>query len=173
MAAVKFKSYFTLELGDINGDVAIMRIPSVISDDTASIANQVTIIDALVTALGAPGTITNGKVIRSSFSFVRNEAQLAGGTPALDAEFPSVADKARLQFTNAQGSRLVVAVPAPIEAIFHAPPADDTVDPASAVSALIAVVEANAHDIGSNVLNLYQGGVRQKSRARRRKQHRL
>lgn len=173
MAAVKYKVYNVIEVGDINGDVAVMRFPTIITDDTTTIAGQVVHLTALSTALGAPGVITNGKVIRRGLSIIVDEAQLAGGTPALDAEFPSVADKALLSFGNAQGSRLQVAVPAPIEAIFHAPPADDTVDPASAVSALIAAVEAQAADVGGNLLNLYESGVRRKSRARRRKQHRL
>lgn len=173
MAAVNYKGYFTIEVGDINGDVSVMRFPFIAQDDATSIATVTASLTSLSTALGAPGVITNGKVIKRGWSLIIDEAQLAGGTPALDAEFPSVADKARLAFGNAKGSRLSVSVPAPVEGIFHAPPADDTVDPASAVSALITAVETNAKDVSGSLLNLYEGGVRQKSKARRRKQHRL
>lgn len=173
MAAVKYRTYLNIEVGDINGDVAVMRLPTFTNDDTVTVAALVATLSAISGALGAPGVITNGKVIRRGVSLIVDEAQLAGGTPALDAEFPSVADKARLGFTNAEGSRLQVAIPAPIEAIFHSPPADDTVDPASAVAALITAIEAQCRDVGFNLYNLYTGGVRQKSRARRRKQHRL
>jgi hypothetical protein len=173
VAAVSYKGYYSLEIGDANGDVAVMRIPTQVVDDTTTVGAYAANLAAIGTALGAPGTITNGKVIRQSFSFTKMEAQLAGGSPPLDAEFPSVADKASLTFTNSNGSKITVSVPAPIEALFHAPPADDTVDPASAIAALITSIESSASDVGNHALNLYQGGVRRKSRARRRKQHRL
>lgn len=167
-----YKAFYVLEVGDINGDVAVMRVPTTLTD-TNTIAVMATNVAALVTALGAPGTITNGKVIRSGVSLLFNEAQLAGGTPALDAEFPSVADKARLAFSNSNGARAVSAIPAPIEGIFHAPPADATVDPASAVSAWITAFETYARDLTETTINLYQSGVRSKARARRRAQHRI
>ena len=173
MAAVHYKVYYNIEVGDANGDIAVMRIPSVVLNDADPVSAYVTTATTISAALGAPGVITNGKVIRRGFSVLIDEAQLAGGVAAIDAEFPSAADKATLSFANASGSRLQVSIPAPVEGIFHAVPADDTVDPGSAVAAFITAIEAQANDIGGHPLNLYAGGVRRKSRARRRKQHRL
>lgn len=162
-----------IEVGDINGDVALMRFGAGHQSDASTLANWNTNVGALVTALGAPGVITNGKVIRTGLSVLFSRAQLAGGVAAIDAEFPSVADKARLGFANSGGAKAIVSIPAPIEAIFHAPPSDDSVDPASAVAAFITACEGQLADLSGVLLNLYTGGVRQKSRARRRKQHRL
>src|SRR5690349_21461752 len=168
-----YKAYHSLEVGDANGDIAVMRFPAFVAD-AALVSDLATSNGNYGTAIGAPGHLTNGKVIRRSVTLIFDEAQLSAGSPPIDAEFPSVADKARLSFANAKGTHLQVSLPAPIEAVFHAPPADDTVDPANAAMAtFIAAVEANAFDVGGNALNLYGGGVRQKSRARRRKQHRL
>jgi hypothetical protein len=163
--------HYNFEYIDKNGDVAVMRIPTHLVD-TTTIAALVTALDAGATAIGAPGTMSNATPLRRSISIFET-GEDPSATPAVDAIFPSVADKARLQFlAPLSGSKLVVALPAPIEAIFAAPPADDTVASASAVAALITWVEGNAKDVGGNAFSVYTSGVRQKSRARRRKTHR-
>jgi len=168
----RYQMHHILELQDISGDRAIMKIPNLSVGDTATLATLATTTAAIVTALGAPGTITNAKVVSTGISVQFTEVDPLAAPVPLDAEFPSVADKALLTFTSATGSRTRNAIPAPIEGIFHAPPADDTVDPASAIAAWLTEFETVSGDAGNVVYGIYTGGVRQKARARRRRTHR-
>jgi hypothetical protein len=163
--------FYTYELEDVNGDMAQMRVKNFV-DDTATVASLVANSDAFGTFLSPPGTVTNAKVVRTGVTILRELAQTTPGAPnpPLDAWFPSVADKAVLTFANSNGYRARLAIPAPVEAVFHAPPADLNVDPANAaIAALITGFEALAHDATHTALNLYTGGTYQGSRSRRRR----
>lgn len=166
-----YEVHYNLEYIDKNGDTAVVRMPLRLAD-TTTVAVLISGLDAFDSAMGAPGTITNATRLRKSLSIFSAESD-PSVTPALDAEFPSVADKAKLQFVSGlSGAKYQLAIPAPIEGIFAAPPADDTVNSGSAVSAAIAFVQAHATDVGGNLFGVYTTGSRTKSRARRRKTHR-
>jgi hypothetical protein len=168
----RYAVHYVLELQDINGDRAVMRFPSLSVADTVTIATLVTNVASFSSALGVPGVVTNAKVVGESVTILAQDFDPRSAPLPIDAEFPSVADKARLQFSTPTGNRMSSSIPAPIEGIFHAPPSDDTVDPASAVSGLITTIAAATGDAGNTGYTIYLGGVRQKQRARRRKTHR-
>jgi len=156
---------------DINGDTAQVVLNTV-TDDAALISDLTAEVGNFATALAAT---TNGKIIRQRLSFLVDEAQLiVGTTPPNEAEYSKVETGARINFSNAEGSRGAITVPAPILANFSAAGNANTVNPTStAMAALIAFVKANMADKGGNLLNLYQGGVRVSHHARRRPNRRV
>jgi hypothetical protein len=167
-----YEVHYQFQILDANGDTAIMTVPSGNDADTLTIAQLATRSAAFVTALGAPGVVTNGKVVRTGVSILLTSPDPRAAPLPIDAEFPSVADKALLAWGTTQGGKAQLGIPAPVEVIFHAPPADDTVDPSNAAMAtLIAGYIALGADVGGNVFS-YRSGVRRKSRARRRRTHR-
>lgn len=164
-----FTGEVTLGLTDANGDRATMSFDSGIYPDTTTLATAATFVSSLLTALGAPGTITNAKVTSARFGFLYEKANPSG---AVDAEYGSVTDGARLNFLNSAGGRGSTVIPAPISGIFAAAPMESTVDPASAVAAFITWYEAHVAGNGQ-LLNVYNGGVKVGRHARRRAQHRV
>ncbi len=102
-------------------------------------------------------------------SFLYEKASPSG---AVNAEYSTIEDGARLSFLNSQAGRGQMTIPAPVAAIFAAPPNESTVDPTTAVSALITWYEANVSDQDA-LLNVYNGGVKVGRHARRRAQHRV
>lgn len=164
-----YQTQIGLTLTDANGDTAQMRFPLGEVDDTTTMTTLAGQVTALLTALGAPGTITNAKVTSATVSFLYEKA---GPTGAVDAEYSRVSNGARLNFLNSGGGRGTTTIPAPIAAIFGAAPNEDVVDPTSAVSAFIAWYIAHVDGNGS-VLNIYNGGVAVGKHARRRAQHKI
>jgi len=166
-----YDTFITVTLTDANGDTARMRVSNGITADTATLASLAGAsgVSGFLTALGAPGTITNAKVTSVVVSFLYEKAGPAG---AVDAEFASVTDGARMNFLNSLGGRGIVTVPAPIAAVFGATPNEDTVDPAGPIAALITWLEAHNYD-GANLLNVYNGGMKVGRNARRRAQHKV
>lgn len=154
---------------DVNGDRAQMRIPHLLAD-TTTLAGLSTLVNLYRTAIGAPGTTTNAAEVSWTASvLIQQSTSLA----PVDAEFPSVVDKARSVFQSGNGERTAISLPAPIETCFHIPPADSTVNPAGAESAFFAVVVANAKSKSGSLYALNIGGIRKGARPRRRAQHRL
>jgi hypothetical protein len=130
--------------------------------DTTTVAQLVTSNAALNTAYDP---LTNAKVTKRTITILVDEAQGVG----VDEAYPDIEQKAVLTFGNNQGSHAAVNVPAPVAAIFQAPPMADLVDPTnSAVAAFIAAFEAEARDNGSHSMNLYLGGSLQSRRRARR-----
>lgn len=130
--------------------------------DTTTVAQLATSNAALGTAFDP---LTNAKVTRRSVAILLDEAQGVG----TDAAYPDIEQKAVLTFGNNQGSHASVHVPAPVAAIFQAPPMADLVDPTNeAVAAFITEFEAQARDNGSHAMNLYLGGSLQSRRRARR-----
>jgi hypothetical protein len=164
MAAYLVVFHFTLR--DIDGISSTVSVADHGVDDATTMAQLATDSDTIGTPLQAA---SNAKVVQRSVTFLRDAAQGVG----TDAEFPLVSQKAVFHFSNAQGSRASLSVPAPKEAMFKAPPADDIIDPAQALSAaLITAVESVATDEGLNSLNLFQGGaLSSHARSRRRSIH--
>ena len=160
---------YHLTLTDANGNTAQMVVPAGDLTDTATVANLVTNITGLLTALGAPGTITNAKVTSARISILEEKASPSG---AVDAEFSGVEDGAQLNFQNSQGARGILRIPAPIPTVFAAAPNENVVDPGGPVSALITWYVAHAGS-GINLINVYNGGVKVGRHARRRAQHKV
>jgi|SRR5579862_800729 len=156
-------------LTDANGQRANMSFDTGLNPDTTTLATLATQANGFLTALGAPGTITNAKVTSLRVSFLLEKASPSG---AVDAEYSLVTDGARLSFLNSQAGRGSTTIPAPISGIFAATPNEDTVDPSSAVSTFIAWYEANVA-ANNALLNVYNGGVKVGRHARRRAQHRV
>jgi hypothetical protein len=162
---------YTYTFRDKNGDEATMSVRA-FSAEADTITDLVTSSDALNTIIGNAGTLSNAKVVRRGVSVLVDVAQTdpTAPNPPLDAEFPSVTDKAHLSLANAGGSKASVSIPAPIEAVFQAPPSDGVVNPSNAaMAAFIAGVTALARDAAGNPLNLYEGGTRVGSRQRLRR----
>src|SRR5215469_7423389 len=112
-----YKTRYFIQVTDINGDVAEVSVPS-FNGDTATLAQFATNMASLEPLVAA---VTNGKITKQGFSVLLNEAQyLVGTTPPNNAEYSSVTDGARLQFSNALGERTAVTIPAPLEAVFGA-----------------------------------------------------
>lgn len=154
---------YDIQITDVNGDSASMRIRS-LYPDTTTIAGLATTAAANVTAVAA---CTNGKVTSSGVTILFNRAQISAGTapPPASAVYPSVTDGARLTFNNSNGLARVVVVPAPLLSDFIT--GSNTVNPGDTnIGALITQIEALADIDGST--NLYQGGVKVGRHARRR-----
>lgn len=164
MARVKLSYVYVVR--DVDGQNANIRLNFDSNNDTGTLASVKTISDAFNPLLAA---VTNGKIVQRSAVLLIDEAQGVG----TDAEFPLVSQKAVLHFSNAQGSRATLSIPAPKEAIFKAPPSDDIVDPAQAdVAALITLFQTDSSDVGNFALNLFQGGaLSSRHRSRRRSIH--
>ena len=160
-----YKGSYTVEIVDINGDHAVMRIPT-LQIDTRTLAQLATTSGALGTAIVA---LTNGKVVKTGFSFDIVTAQyLVGATPPFNAEYSSVTDGARMQFSNALRERMSATVPAPLEHVFGAN--SNIVDSTQAdVAAFIALIAADATGASGTAFNLYEGGVKTGKGARRRR----
>jgi hypothetical protein len=161
--------YVTLTLTDANGDTAHMRVNLGTTPDTGTLAALANDTGLLLTALGAPGTITNAKVTSATVSFLYEKA---GPSGAVDAEYSGVSDGARLNFLNSQGGRGQVTIPAPVTAVFATAPNENVVDSGGPVAALITFLEAHYFD-GSNPLNVYNGGRKVGRHAPRRAQHKV
>lgn len=160
-----FNAKYTVEIVDVNGDHSITTMP-VLHADTTTVAQMQT------DSAGFGGAViacSNGKVIKRSVTLLFDEAQLiVGTTPPTDAEYSSVTDGARLQFSNAEGQRYSLTVPAPLETDFGA--ASNVVDSTDTnVAALIAFIVAHATSPANFLFNLYKGGVKVGKGARRRR----
>lgn len=163
MPLAKFRIYQSVTLRDVDGQSATTGYHTELSAADATATNMEAGSDSFNTVLAAT---TNAKVVQRSAHIRFDEAQGVG----TDGEFPLVSQKALLHFSNAQGSRSSLSIPAPLEAIFRSPPSDDIVDPANAaVAAVIAFIVANASDVGSNLYNLFQGGALASHRRSRRR----
>lgn len=159
----------TLTLTDANGDTAQLKFPVGDTTDTITLAAMVADVNALITALGAPGTITNAKVTSAKITALVLKANPTG---ALNAQFSQVTDGARLNFLNSAGGRGVLVVPAPIPTVFAGPPNEDVVDSGGPIAALITYYTGHASHEGG-LLNVYNGGVKVGRHARRRAQHKV
>lgn len=156
-----YETIATFTLTDANGQEAQMRVRTY-TDDTATVADVVTAVNGLGAAIGNPGVLSNAKVTKVSAGIEILRAQTTPGAPnpPIDAWFASVSDKAVLEFGNSNGVTALSSIPAPIEGLFHAPPADLNVNPANAaVAAYIAAYEAYARDASLTFMNLYLGGT--------------
>lgn len=158
-----YNAYYVVQITDVNGDSALVRLESLVSDTTtiAAIATQCA---AAATALAAA---SNGKVTSQSFDIGFVKAQISAGTapPPTNATYPSVTDGAKLSFINSAGGRRSVTVPAPLLTDFKT--GSNTVNPADTnMAALIAYIEGLAAIDGST--NLYDGGVKVAHHARKR-----
>jgi hypothetical protein len=160
-----YKGAYTFEIVDINGDVATMRIPS-LQVDTRTIAQNATASAALGAAIVA---LTNGKVIKTGVSFDFVTAQyLVGSTPPTNAEYSSVTDGARLQFSNSLRERMSTTIPAPLEHVFGTN--TNIVDSTQAdVATFIGLIAADAVGASGTTFNLYEGGVKTGRGARKRR----
>lgn len=157
-----------LTLTDVNGDTATMVIPQGVLTDTNTVAQLVTDTNAAITALGAPGTITNAKVTSASIYILVEKANPSG---AVDAQYSRVRDKAILNFLNSSGEKGVLSIPAPVAAVFGTAPLEDVVDASGPVSTLITYYTANAAH--SHLLNVYNGGRKGGGKSSRRAQHKV
>lgn len=161
----------TLHIGliDANGNKSKMSVDFGQVPEATTITAVNTIVAAGITALGAPGTITNCKVTDVSWTVLVTRASADG---AVDAEYSTVNDGARLTFDASDGGQASSTIPAPVAAIFGATPNENTVDPTSAVSTWIAFMEG--HEESQSVLtNVYRSGVKTGRHAPRRAQHRV
>lgn len=162
----RYNGHWFIQITDINGDVATVRIPWNAPDTTtlATLATDMATLEAAVAAL------TNGKVTRQGVNALFNEAQyLVGTAPPTNAEYSSVTDGAKLQFATGDGQRTSVTIPAVIEAAFGSD--SNVVDSTqAAVATFITAFEANAvPPSGSGTYNLYKGGIKVGKRARKRR----
>ena len=159
-----YNGRYYIQITDINGDVAEVSFPTR-EPDTTTLAAMQTGLAALATDLAA---VTNGKVTRTSFRFLTNEAQyLVGTAPPNNAEYSSVTDGAKLNFADGSGERMSITIPAPLEAIFGA--SSNVVDSTEAdIAALIAQVAASCISPNGVTYNLYKGGVKTGKHSRRR-----
>ena len=164
-----YDTFIVLDLTDANGNRASMRVSLGSVADTVTLAVFAANITAALTALGAPGTITNAKVTSAVGSFVYEKASPSG---ALDAQYSGVEDGARISMVNSLGGKISSTIPAPVPAVFGAAPNEDTVDSAGPAAAWIAYLAGHAVSNGS-VTNVYNGGVKVGRHARRRAQHRV
>jgi hypothetical protein len=164
-----YRGFWSYEYVDVNGDTAMMRLPFNLVD-TKTIANIVTS-SAALGALIDP--LTNAKNIKVSASIDILTAQLlVGTTPPNNAEYSSVVDGARLQFSNSVRERMSSTIPAPLESIFGA--SSNIVDMTNTdVAAFIAGVAAQCAGGSLNSFNLYEGGVKVGRGARRRRNPRV
>jgi hypothetical protein len=158
-----YEVFYDIQVTDVNGDSATMRLRS-LYPDTTDIAGLAT---TASTTVGLVAACTNGKVTGSAIYILFNRAQISAGTapPPTNATYPSVTDGARLSFNNSNGLGRSVTIPAPLLSDFIS--GSNTVNPADAnVAALITQVELLADLDGST--NLYQGGVKVGRHSRRR-----
>jgi hypothetical protein len=156
---------YNMTFRDVDGQSTTLRVHNDHVADTQTYAATATTLASLSAAVAAT---TNAKLVQTSFTVLVTEASGVG----TDAEFPLVSQKAVLHFSNAQGSRASLGIPAPKEAGFKAPPSDDIVDPAETnMAALIAAFIADAADAANNAY-LFQGGaLSSRHRSRRRSIH--
>jgi hypothetical protein len=145
-----------------------MSMEEVLNDGTTLSAIQ-TISTGFLTALGAPGAVTNAKVTSTGVHVLFEKASPVG---AVDAEFSSVTDGARIALLNTAGGHGSFTIPAPVVGVFGAAPNEDVVDITGAAAPVIAYFEANAQASGSP-LNVFNGGVKVGRHARRRAQHKV
>lgn len=161
-----YRITYHLTLGDIDGNIAETSF-SATSADSTTVAALATKVGTFATDVQ---TCSNAKVLVQRVSILINEAQiLPGSTPPTDAVYPTVTDGARLNFSNSDGAKASLTVPAPTETTFLPAPQRNYVDPAGDASALIALIKSSATDPAVNYLNLYQGGVKVGKGARRRR----
>lgn len=158
-------AHHVFEYVDVNGDTAVVRVPQQMPD-SRTLAIAATANAAIGSAITA---CTNAKNIKRSFTVLLDEAQLiVGTTPPTNAEYSSVTDGAKLQFSNNLGDRYSLTVPAPLESDFGA--SSNVVDSTNAnVAALITTITADATTSSGAALNLYKGGIKVGKRARRRR----
>jgi len=160
-----YKGYYTFEYVDINGDTATTRIPT-LQVDTRTLAQLVTTSNTLGAGINL---LTNAKAIKTGFAFEVVTAQyIVGSSPPNNAEYSTVTDGARLQFSNSLRERFAMTVPAPLEHVFGA--LSNIVDSTQTdVAALIALIAADAVGASGTAFNLYEGGVKTGRGARRRR----
>lgn len=151
-----YKIRQTFQIVDVNGDIASLEVPSV-QPDTRTLAQAQSTNALLAAALTA---CSNGKVTRRGYSVMFDEAQYIVGTaPPTNAEYSSVTDGARLQFSNNLAERYALTVPAPLESVFGA--STNIVDSTNAnVAALIALIQTAASGASATLFNLYKGGTK-------------
>jgi len=156
--------HYILQVTDINGDVATVKVPS-FHPDTTTLAAVATLLGTFATDIQA---LTQGKITRQSFGMLVNEAQfLVGTTPPFNLEYSSVTDGAHLSYASGQGERMALTVPAPLESIFGAN--SNVVDSTNAnVATLSADIAAHAASPANHNYNLYKGGVKVGKHSRRR-----
>jgi hypothetical protein len=161
----------TLGLTDANGDRAQMRVNLGTVGDTLTLAVAVANVTAALAALGAPGVITNAKVTSAGLFVLVEKANPTG---ALDAQFSSVQDAAKISLLNSLAGKGSSSIPAPVPGVFGASPNQETVDPGGAAAPWIAYLVSHAATPGSaSLLNVYNGGVKVGKHATRRAQHRV
>jgi hypothetical protein len=160
-----YPARYTIEVVDVNGDVAITTMPT-LHGDANTVAQMATESGLFNTALAAT---TNSKVIKRSVTILFDEAQLVvGSSPPNNAEYSSVTDGARLQFSNNLGERYSMTVPAPLESDFGT--SSNVVNSADTnVAALISFIISHATNQAGTLFNLYKGGIKVGRRARRRR----
>jgi hypothetical protein len=147
-----YKAVHSITVTDADGHASTCSFSVGALGDTTTVAQLATSNAAINTVL-AP--LTNGKVTRRSVSILLDEAQGVG----TDAAYPDIEQKAVLTFANAKGSKALFHIPAPVAAIFQAPPVADIVDLTNAdVAAFLAAYEGQARDAGANPYNLCLGG---------------
>ena len=159
-----------LTLTDANGDTARMSVPLGQLADTNTLANLATTATGAITALGAPGVITNAKVTSLSFNVLFEKANPTG---ALDAQFSSVSDGARLNFNNSVGQTGVSTIPAPVPGVFGTAPNEDVVLVGGAAAAWIAFYVAHASRDSTHNIDVYNGGMKVGRSPNKRAQHKV
>lgn len=150
-----FTVHYEYTFTDADGHKGTVRMPSGNVVDTVTIATLNTRSTTLGTDLQA---LSNAKVTGRSVHVLLDKAQGVG----TDAPFADIEDKASLQFANAFGSKGVFAIPAPLDAIFLAPPTDDVVNRSNALvqTLLTDMIAVGISDVGGHNLNLLISGVR-------------
>lgn len=164
-----YDAWLTLELTDANGDTAKMKVPFGEVPDTVTIATLAGQVVTALTALGAPGVITNAKVTSAVVSFLQEKANVTG---ALDAQYSSVTDGARLSFISTAGDKSQTTIPAPVPGVFGATPNESTVLVGGSAAAWITYYASHALGTGGSAF-LYNGGVKVGRHARKRAQHKV
>jgi hypothetical protein len=162
----RYNIHFVYTVTDINGDSAVVRVPTNVPD---TITLAALVVDTLaIEALLVP--LTNGKITRGGISVLQGvSAIVVGATPPNNAEYSSVTDGARLQFADVSGERTAVTIPAPLEHVFGA--SSNVVDSTQTdVNAFIGYVTTNSvPPSGSGSYAFYKGGIKVGKRARRRR----
>lgn len=147
-----FKVQYSFTFTDADGHASTTEISGGPTGDANTLAALAGNSSSLVASISA---LTNAKLTRRGIHVTVDEAQGVG----TDAEYPVVEQKTSLVYANNLGSRSVLHIPAPVLAIFKAPPERDIIDSSNGlITAFNTAVEAVLRDQGANALNLFLGG---------------
>lgn len=164
MAAVPATSRQILTVQDGFGYTSVVELRGFIADISTNAATLAAYYNTAATFNTAVSAATNGKVVLQTITLSFNRAQ----PPAISAaQYPSVLQRATLNYGDGATERTHTHIPAPVSSILI--PGTTIVDRTSALVAAISAIYAGNSAPSGLLWNEFLGGQLVSAKARRRR----